>query len=331
VRKKFLKANGKAISNFRIELGLKQKSIILEAKKINLIISLRNYQRAEAGEKISNAELNSIALFFDQSFKRMGIFKRVSLLDIVIFDKNRVNNNFSISKIKNLNDFEKQSAFLYNVNSYNQLLEVVKKSNFRKIFYQFNPITEAALLIKELLEMVNDIEENLNSTNNDSHSSRYGQEDLEKELKILAKMRETAAITTKLRDEGILLYASNFDHFCISKKLLVNELNRKDLHDRGDWEPDIQNNNYAIFFFTKINRNVSEKISNYISFDYRNRWYEDKLRALISKPYTILIKNELDIDAETIIFDHYKDFFLYYWDLDIKRADFSKVDINSTI
>ena len=78
MRKKFLKANGKAISNFRIELGLKQKSIILEAKKINLIISLRNYQRAEAGEKISNAELNSIALFLINLLKEWGFSKELA-------------------------------------------------------------------------------------------------------------------------------------------------------------------------------------------------------------------------------------------------------------
>lgn len=335
-KQKLIKANGKAICNFRTSLGFKQKDVVSEAKKFNITISLRNYQRAEASEKISQANLNSIAIFFDMAFKARGQFGNINLNDVVIFDKDYSNKNFPISLIKNENDFQKESCFLYKVSSYNQLFDVVKKSKLRKIFYQFTPSLNEKNIIKDVLLSINQIHKNKNYDNGitaHANTSRYIE--IGTELKLLDEMSLAGNFITKLNDAGIVLYAGNFDLKYISCELVDNANVKKglgedpnDLHDEGDWKPSLEKNNYAIFYFQKVLKNQLDNTSDSISFDYNNRWYESKLKSLISEPYKFKYTG-IDYDAEQEFHHYYEHHFGYYNDLYFKSTNFSQIDFKT--
>lgn len=334
-KQKLIKANGKAICDFRTTLGLKQKDIVSEAKKFNITISLRNYQRAEASEKLSQANLNSIAIFFDMAFNSQGHFANINLSDVVIFDKDYSNKNFPISVIKNENDFQKESCFLYKVSSYNQLSDVVKKSKLRKIFYQFSPNEDEKIVIKEVLLTINRIQKNKYPKVTNHSTSFYSDTDLELELKLLDEMSHANNFITKLNERRIILYAGNFELKYITEKLVSDDAARKEdvgdpsgLHDFGNWESALDKNNYAIFTFLKKSENELENISESISFDYRNRWYEAKLNSLISKPYNTDFVG-IDYEAESHFHSHYRHHFDYYWDLDTQRVNFSQIDFKA--
>ena len=138
------KADKKAIRTLKDKAKLKQTYF----KDHSEGFSYRNYQRAEAGEKLSKDVLVAIAKFYDQYFKtNKGSKNNITLEDIV--EKEIKDENIKDEPIESQKTFKEESSYLYKVENHNQLEQVIKISDFRrKIFYMFDPDATDATLIK---------------------------------------------------------------------------------------------------------------------------------------------------------------------------------------
>lgn len=322
---KLVTANGEAVYNLRRSANLKQKDVIREAAKMKLPITLRSYQRVEAGEDVAKKLLENVATFYSRFLPSVGWMGSINFSDIVVFNEKYSNKDFSVEKIKDPNNFEVEHGFLYKGN-FNVLEKIISSSVVRKIFYDFIPTQSEKLVIKEALIGINNIKDAKKNNNKELSFESYNS--LDKELERLEKLSNKSDFLEKLNAAGIDIFAGNYYYKNITTDVLDNK-NKKQvdvgdpngLHIQGDWIPSITYTNYGIFVFHKKTK------MNLMHYYYNNNWYHDKLNAMINEPYKVIEKNIVDHDAYTAIMDHYRNLFNYDRYLDDNRFKYKlKID-----
>ncbi len=149
-KKEKFRAHGEVILKLRKRAGLEQQEVVnlMRSKKYNLKISLRNYQRSEAGEKMAYETLNNIAIFYDKYLMEVSadytgdvtsdtIIKKTSdivMEEIAFMEAKDAPASALAKSIKEEKSTITQNCFLHKIDLYNQLSLIVKKSSKRKIY-----------------------------------------------------------------------------------------------------------------------------------------------------------------------------------------------------
>ena len=327
-------AYGQEILKLRKRAGLEQQEVVnlMRSKKYNLKISLRNYQKSEAGEKMAYETLNNIAIFYDKylievSVDYIGdvtsdtIIKKTS--DIVMEEiafmeaEDAPASKSALAKsIKEEKSTITQNCFLHKIDLYNQLSLIVKRSSKRKIYYNFHPNPPQVIAIKEFLEQINVMKFG-KSKKDPFDFSREDTDDyseLDSELKSLTSLSEFGLALDKLRSFNIYLYAGNFNFYYLDMipvdyfKMELKEVGDPNgPHDYGDFQTQIKRDNYAIYSF---NHHYSpESVESSLTFSYENEWYLKKLELILSKDkYN---QTDVDYEAQNAMLTYYKNAYGY--------------------
>lgn len=263
------KANKTAIRSLKEKAKLKQTYF----KDHSEGFSYRNYQRAEAGERLGKDVLIAIAKFYDQYFKtNQGSKKNITLEDIIEKEIKVEKNKEEI--VENQKNFKEESSYLYRVENHNQLEQVIKISDYRrKIFYLFDPNADDAGLIKSFLTDITQLKSNKKNFINDSDS--YSE--LDNEINKLNKITNIGSGLVNLKKNNITVYAGNYNLPIIwmdpvDPGSLKYDESFND--ETGDYKSSIKLINYAIICFSK------NAVASSITFVYRNYWSKEKLEKL---------------------------------------------------
>ena len=331
-KKEKFRAHGEVILKLRKRAGLEQQEVInlMRSKKYNLKISLRNYQKSEAGEKMAYETLNNIAIFYDKYLMEVSadyagdvtsdtIIKKTSdivMEEIAFMEAEDAPASALAKSIKEEKSTITQNCFLHKIDLYNQLSLIVKKSSKRKIYYNFHPNPPQVIAIKEFLEQINVMK--FGKPKKDPFDfSREDTDDyseLDSELKSLTSLSEFGLALDKLRSFNIYLYAGNFNFYYLDMiPVDYSKMESRDVgdpngpHDYGDFQTQIKRDNYAIYSF---NHHYSpESVESSLTFSYENEWYLKKLELILSKDkYN---QTDVDYEAQEGMLRYYKDAYGY--------------------
>lgn len=273
---KEIKGDKQKIKDLRRAARLKQASIPFAFKEFGLKTSLRNYQRAEKGESVSLKYLTSVAQFFDQYLKKYTAYnKPVSLEDIT---KTKSINN---KKNKTVRSGIFESCYLYSLASEEKLTEIIKRSTFRKIFYNVSlpPKSKEAKIVTDILRDIHSVHKESKSVLKKSETESYFA--LDKEIEALNSVSDFEQNIKELEKLGIYLYAGNFQLNTIapiimsgSEKLERHPGYANQMITTGSWVAGITKKDYAIFSFYK-------PFKSSLLFNYENYWSVPKLQNIL--------------------------------------------------
>ena len=309
------KADKKAIRALKEKAKLKQTYF----KDHHEGFSYRNYQRAEAGEKLSKDVLIAIAKFYDQYFKtNKGSKNNITLEDIV--EKEIKDENVKEEPIESQKTFKEESSYLYKVENHNQLEQVIKISDFRrKIFYMFDPDATDAKLIKNFLTDITQLKMNKKNFYNDSDSFN----ELDNEINKLNKITNIGLGLVDLKKNNITVYAGNYNLPVIWMDPVDPgslEYDESFRDETGEYKSSVKFLNYAIICFSK------NAIASSITFVYRNYWFKEKLEKL-NKEFDFRMNGPFGIchgECE----DHFKNQFKGYSDrIDKEKTNLVETDV----
>jgi len=344
-KKNLWEAKGEEIAKQRKFLGYTQEEMVSIAEKnYQIKISLRNLQNAEASKEIGVDTLNAIAYFLDKELADL-IEGNTTIDDIAVnpnqkndlietSNRHNVNTKIFASQIKNSKTFKTEKSYLTRVDNYNQVIQTIKKSKKRKIFYPFNPSQKEVAIIKKTLTELTQIHESIFGRNNFDFSSSqehdtddYNQ--LNDELQSLTKISDFSECINELKKNNLNIYVGNFEFYSLDTKALdpweLKEVDIGDpngLHWKGKYTVDLKSENYAIFCFEKTGITS-------LTFNYDNEWYKEKLEKIISiDPY---VASGTDYEAEGEVMNHYYNNYNYQNKFQKIKANLSKTDLTELL
>ena len=344
--KNSIKANGELITELRRNLNLTQKDLIKRASaagiKINL--SLRSLQTAEAKGLVSFDTLINISLLFNligakhpRSGEDITIYSLGEGLNPYNYKKKEIDaiNKLLDGKKKDIKKFSEtikiyktsklESTYLYKITDFHKLNEIIKKSEFRKIFYPESPKHLEKMSMQRTLKEIKEIYLSLKDINKKKIKDTARYEDLDKEIESLSNLSETAQILKDLQNSGLNLYAGNFifnEIFPIAKETIQPNYYEADgeIFEEyvGNFTAGIKKTNYAIFKFSRSNDYS-------ITFKYQNEWHKDKLEKIINiDPYK-MNGDRSEVIRETI--NYYEEKYGYYSDIIKEKCNLVKTEI----
>ena len=254
--KEKVKANKKEIKKLRKIAGIQQSYFVTKREGF----SYRQYQRAEAGEKINKEVLASIAKFYDKYLKKHKGYKENIFVDQIINDEKMQINEISI--------------YLHNVKGYEEISKIISQASFQKIFYPINPNPIQADLITKLVREFKRIHDELKKPKRKNFDTDKFS-DIETELLPLSDISNFGSLIDLLRKQGLFLYSNNFKFPYIGKGHVVNEENTY-----GAFESFASTKNYSIFCFKDYDAAS-------LIFKYETEYNLENLKKLVkSKPWS---------------------------------------------
>ena len=255
--KEKVKANKKAIKDLRKIAEIPQSYFIKKSEGF----SYRQYQRAEAGEKINKKVLASIAKFYDKYLKEHKGYKENIFVDQIIDDEKMQINEISI--------------YLHNVKGYEEISKIISQASFQKIFYPINPNPIQADLITKLVREFKRIHDELNKPKRKNFNADAFS-DIETELLPLGDISNFASLIEQLHKQGLFLYSNNFKfpyigtgHFIIDEEKGFDAM-----------QSFAATKNYSIFCFKDYDTAS-------LVFKYETEYNLENLKKLIkSKPWS---------------------------------------------
>ena len=346
-RKNTKEAKGEVISSLRLKLGLTQEEFIKKARlKYKLKISLRNLQKAEASKIIGDDTLSSIAFFLAKEGKgedAQVTTETISMLssqqeetldysNVKNFITTEIEINTFRKKIKNEKSSRIETLLLERIETRDQLSAIIKKSKFRKNFYESNYDNDQVKVISKFLKEIKEIHDSIfnvkdfwSANSEKKETSLYSEVD--QEIQNLSLLSSFGELIAELKKNKLNLYSGNYLHNTLGvkpkdifsvKKIYDEELNRA--FDNGEFDATIKTNNWAIFYFSSSSDRVVE-------FNYNNEWFKDKLETIISKdPFTS--KGD-DWQVEQYLDEHFGSEYGYYDNFQKERVSFSPAKIAS--
>ncbi len=338
-------AKGEEIGKQRKFLGYTQEEMVSIAEKnYRIKISLRNLQNAEASKEIGVDTLNAIAYFLDKELADL-IEGSTTIDDIAVnpnqkndlietSNKHTVNTKIFASQIKNNKTFKTEKSYLTRVDNYNQVIQTIKKSKKRKIFYPFNPSQKEVAIIKKTLTELTQIHESIFGKNNldlnsfqEHDTDDYSQ--LKDELQSLTKISDFSECINELKKNNLNIYVGNFEFNFLDTEALdpwaLKEIDVGDpngTHWEGEYTVTLKSENYAIFCFEKTGITS-------MTFNYDNEWNKEKLEKIISiDPFT---SSGTDYEAEQRVMEHYYDNYNYQKKFQKIKANLSKTDLTELL
>ena len=320
MNKNFIEPNAKKLKELRKITKLKQSSIPEAFKEFKLKTSLRNYQRAEKGEPVSQKFLISLAQFFDNYLKKHHGF----VDSITINDLTKQNHNLKgSSKKKNIPLYNTETCFLYQLKSEEELSSITKRSYFRKIFYKVSlpAKSKEAKIVSDILRDIHTVKKESNKGPKKSASESY-YSGLDQEIEAINNVSHFEENIKELSKLGIFLYAGNFQISRIEAVGLPNTIQyephpayENQTIQLGTFQAGIGKKDYAIFCFYQPKQQS-------LLFSYQNYWHLDKLNELIKK--VNFSYEGYDIDADQQLGDHIQHEYDYS-----SRIDKDKVSITA--
>ncbi len=291
--------NKEAIKKLREKAQLTQKE--LRGKGLNL--SYRQYQRAEGGEKISFADLERIAEFFDGYLKNKFGNKDNVYVDDITLDK--INTELNKDNYKNFSN----KIYLHKINNYEQISNIIKQSKFQNTFYPNKTDKEQIDIIKKIVKEFKNIYFEFKNTKKTKNINDY--ENIEKDLDSLDVASNFSFLIEELNDKKIYLYANNYNHHHLGWYY----------HDEsGLLVSDVLSKNYAIFSFNDY------KTSS-LTFQYETKYPKQRLLKLINdKPWSSDDYTDDMSEVEKNFEDHYKE----YVESNCHNFDKSKITLVKT-
>ena len=298
VMKTKLTADGKAIKGLRSLAGLNQKHFDTKATGI----SYRNYQRAEAGEKLNKSVLETIATFYDKYLKEEKGYKKNVILDDIILDNEKIDK-----------ENQQTQLYLHKINNFEQINNIVKQSEFREIFYPITPNHEQTDIIKKIVRSFTGIFNNFHKIKDKKISNKY--DEVELELQTLDNISTFSNLIKSLEDKKLYLYSNNYIH---SKLWLEYSF------DGDAMFPIVKDENHAIFCFRDF------KTSS-ISFTYENKYPRKRLIKMIQEnPWSIAAQQSGDSSEAAYIEEQFENQYKDYFENANIEFDKSKVNLIKT-
>ncbi len=345
------KAKGKDIATYRNMLNLTQEDLVKKAvKKYKLKIGLRHLQNAEASKEIGLDTLNSLAYFFDRESAEISPDIKTNIHNIAedpskkpsndpfgLLDVRKVIGKINLkafaNSIKRDRTFETESTYLQRIDFHDQVVQAIRKSKKRKIFYPFNPNLKEVSIIKKTLTEINNIHKSIFGIMDfDSAGSEFDTDnyyELDKEIQSLTKISDFGESINELKKNNLNLYVGNFNFYYIdSIPVDPTSLKEEDVgdpsgyHTRGEYKSAINSDNYAIFSFQKSNATS-------FTFNYDNEWFKEKLESLITNDQ--YIENNIDYEAHSNIIDHYKNTYGYHNKFQKIKANLTKTNLSKLL
>lgn len=293
-----LTADGKAIKGLRSLAGLNQKHFDTKATGI----SYRNYQRAEAGEKLNKSVLETIATFYDKYLKEEKGHKKNVILDDIILDNEKVDK-----------ENQQTQLYLHKINNFEQINNIIKQSEFREIFYPITPDHEQTDIIKKIVRSFTGIFNNFHKIKEKKISNKY--DEVELELQTLDNISTFSNLIKSLEDKKLYLYSNNYIH----SKLWLEYF-----FDADAMFPIVKDENHAIFCFRDF------KTSS-ISFTYDNKYPREKLVKMIEdNPWSIATQQSGDASEAAYIEEEFEKQYKDYFENANIEFDKSKVNLVKT-
>jgi hypothetical protein len=305
MRKKGIIANTKLIKKLREQAFLKQENMPEALKSYGLKTSLRNYQRAEEGHRVSKDYLSILAEFFDRYLKQERNIKISITTKDLIKDKNvPISNRAHYENPEKLKS-ENESSTLYKIKNEKEIIDLLKNSNNRKFFYESNFLASEIDVIEAVIKKISEIkkkqEKKIFSTTN--YSS------VDQEISFL----RSAFISDKsdfdndiknLNSKGINLYAGIY--YLPSIKVVPEKITRTEPHpsdplytiQTGQFTTDYSEKAFAIYCFKKIAATT-------LMFNYENLLPKKKIEEIIKLKKIISFETD-EFTAEDWVISEFK-------------------------